>query len=339
MATLRDVEQELRTSRDAYDALFPTGPDLEQRILAHSTATTSPSPRSTWRRDLAVSTLIVLVVASLAIGIRELRGAPQPAGTRVQGSPITESSRPAPSPSFPAQDLSAAGLTDPTQVTPFNLTATSNGRTITLIGGYADPARLILFFRMTPGSAYPSNVQIDDSRGFLNAGTSGSLGIPGDDVYILETGPHPDADGLAHLTINIFSLFKLGQIEQGQWHFAIQVPVGLSIRLPAPSQFRVGTWIVTVEILEETPTVINFQAVINGTDVPGASNAVTLLDQAGRTIQQGCGAGITVPKDQQTVPVTRARVYCEYPIPKVAGTYHIRIDGGGGVYLLPVIIR
>ncbi len=66
---------------------------------------------------------------------------------------------------LPIQDLQAASLAGvPALPTPFQIDATDQGRTITLIGAYADPARTVLFFRGTTGIRLFS-VRVDDAAG------------------------------------------------------------------------------------------------------------------------------------------------------------------------------
>ena len=111
----------------------------------------------------------------------------------------------------PAWDLEAAGLTGVADlVTPLQLSSTDNGRTITLIGAYADVARTVLLFRENPPDLGLPSVIVSDDQGMINAGSSaGPVRSPGvrSDYYVaLDDGARPGPDGLAHLSIAISHL-------------------------------------------------------------------------------------------------------------------------------------
>lgn len=252
---------------------------------------------------------------------------------------------------LPAADLAAARLTDVAElVTPLELSSVDNGRTVTLIGAYADPARTVLIFRESPDMGLPS-ASVNDEVGQINASSSAgpvrSPGIRGDYYFALDGGPHPGVDGLAHLAITISHLDRwtpAGGIVNGNWAFTAALRVQSGQALPAPGQFRLGTWNVTVETLEVTPAVIHLQTVVNGASPealvgPGKGAFVELVDGAGNPVRVlASGAGITVPKGQlNPINYQNSRTRDEWVRP-AAGTYKLRFQGGGGRYEITVVV-
>jgi hypothetical protein len=250
--------------------------------------------------------------------------------------------------SLPPLDLTAAGLANVSElVTPLDVSATDGGRTITLIGAYADPARTVFIFREKPDIGLPM-VDVNDDQGAINASSSsGAIHAPGfrGDYFVgLDAGPRAGADGLAHLTISIRGLriwSPYGGNATGSWAFSAAVQVQPATALAAPSRFRLGGWTVQIETLEVTPAVIHLQAVVNGASPPDVigpgvmASFLELLDAAGNQLKVvSSDAGITVPK-QQVNPSNyhNARVSYEWARPG-PGTYRLRFQGGGGTYEL-----
>ena len=253
---------------------------------------------------------------------------------------------------IPAWDLEAAGLTAVADlVTPLQLSSTNNGRTITLIGAYADVARTVLLFRESPPDLGLPSVIVSDDQGMINAGSSaGPVRSPGvrSDYYVaLDDGARPGSDGLAHLAITVGHLTRwtpAGGSVDGNWTFSATLPVQPGQALPAPSPFKLGAWKVTIERLQLTPMVVHLQTVVNGASpvaISGPGNAafVELVDAAGHPVRDiGGGASITVPK-QQVNPVNyqNARTYDTWLRP-TSGTYRLRFQGSGGTFEIPIVI-
>jgi len=254
---------------------------------------------------------------------------------------------------IPAWDLEAASLTAVADlVTPLQLSSTDNGRTITLIGAYADVARTVLLFRESPPDLGLPSVIVSDDQGMINAGSSsGPVRSPGvrSDYYVaLDDGARPGADGLAHLSIAIANLQRwtpAGGVVNGNWAFNVALTVQPGQALPAPNQFRLGAWKVTIERLQLTPTVVYLQTLVNGASpvaISGPGNAVfvELVDAAGVPVKSlGGGASITVPK-QEVNPVNyqNARTYNTWLRP-AAGTYRLRFQGSGARYEVIVVVK
>ena len=252
---------------------------------------------------------------------------------------------------IPPLDLQVAGLAGVADlVTPLEFSSTDNGRTIRLIGAYADSARIVFLFRESPDMGLP-NVQVNDEQGFVNAGgSSGPIHAPGfrGDYYVaLDEGARPGADGWAHLAITISNLQRWspeGGSVQGNWSFNATLKVQPGQALSAPSQFRLGGWKVTIEKLELTPDVVRLQTLVNGASPvavrgPGVGDFVELIDAAGNPVRDlGGGASITVPK-QQVNPINyqNSRTYDQWLRP-AAGTYRLRFQGGGGRFEIPIVI-
>ena len=254
---------------------------------------------------------------------------------------------------IPAWDLEAASLSAVADlVTPLQLSSTDNGRTITLIGAYADVARTVLLFRESPPDLGLPSVIVSDDQGMINAGSSsGPVRSPGvrSDYYVaLDDGARPGADGLAHLSIAIGHLTRwtsTGGSVDGNWSFNVALTVQPGQALPAPNQFRLGAWKVTIERLQLTPTVVYLQTLVNGASpvaISGPGNAVfvELVDAAGVPVKSlGGGASITVPK-QEVNPVNyqNARTYNTWLRP-AAGTYRLRFQGSGARYEVIVVVK
>src|ERR1700724_984398 len=111
---------------------------------------------------------------------------------------------------IPPLDLEMAGLTPVADlVTPLQISSTDNGRSIMLLGAYADTARTVFVCRETPDMGLP-NVRVSDEQGLVSAGGSAgpvhSPGFRGDYYVTLDQGVHPGPDGVSHLTLNIAQL-------------------------------------------------------------------------------------------------------------------------------------
>jgi hypothetical protein len=253
---------------------------------------------------------------------------------------------------LPQQDLQSAGLTGVADlVTPFQLSSTDNGRTITLIAAYADSARTVFLFRESPDMGLP-NVRVDDDQGFVDAGGSAGpvrpRGVLSDYYVALDEGARPGADGVAHLAITISNLQRwtpAGGSVEGNWAFNVALTVQPGQALAAPSPFRLGAWKVTVERLEITPAVVRLQTVVNGASPvaivgPGKAAFVELVDAAGNPLKDiGGGAGITVPKlELNPTNYQNSRTRDEWLRP-AAGTYRLRFHGGGVTYEIPVVVK
>jgi hypothetical protein len=347
MAPKVELEERLRRLGAAYDDVVPQTPAVQRRVMARIALAVTPEARKpTLGREFVLAGALILFVAAVAIGLNTVRSSRQPVRGLAPASPTPVSASPSPRAQIPLADLAAAGLTVD-QVTPLEIAATDRGRTVTLLGGYADPARMVLIFHADGVALQRTTTMVDDGQGMVNGSSSGSRPpSTGDSIYIVDAGPHPGSDGLAHLTIGLTSWRAgngPGQVD-GQWAFSLSLHVQAATALAAPQQFPLGRWKGTIEILELTPTVVHLQAVITGASVMEIGlSTVTLLDPDGNVVGQGCGAGITVPKTQISSPNSplyhNARVYCEFTRPSSSGLYRIRFQGGGGSYLIPVSIH
>lgn len=317
------------------DSSYP--PQLTSRIAAHL----GDPPRSQGHPFLlgAVAFILALAIVGTLVFARLQTSPPPvpavtpPAGSTPQSTPQSGLAH------IPQADLDRAQLSSAQdQVTQLNLTSTSGGRTVTLIGAYADNARTVLFFRTMPAAGFP-NVSVYDDSGFLNASSTGGRASIGDTFYALDTGPHAGSDGMAHLRVVISSFepeSPNGAQEQGNWTFSFALKpapsTGLTLTPPLTS---VGTWKLTIEAMEVNPTLIHFQAVIDGAAVEDIKHdTITLLDAEGQAVQDvSYSAGTTVPKSQITsVPPRNTRVNVDWARPAGAARYFLVIAGGGAQY-------
>src|SRR5690242_10674739 len=263
----------------------------------------SPRPHGAPRLVGVVAAFLAVAIVATLVYVR-FQSSPRPVvpAATPQVSPYNQW-RPAPANSLPQIDLDRAQLSSSGDlVTQLNLSSTSNGRTVTLIGAYADHARTVLFFRSMPVAGSP-DVMVYDSTGFLNAASGMGEGSIGDTFFTLEAGPHVDSDGMAHLRVSVngFMDMPAGQQTHGSWTFSFPLtPIPTTGLTLTPPLTAVGSWKVTVEALEVTPSLIHFQAVIAGAAVEDITQtAVQLADSRGQQPQQlSMSAGTTVPKSQ-----------------------------------------
>jgi len=331
---MNDTEIRERLREAVGEAPYPQ--DLHSRVEAEIRA---PRPKPTHPRaiGLIAAILAIAVVAALfAPRLLTLRTVvPQP---RPAASPASQAS------SIPAADLAAAHLTAVASlVEPFHLIAQSGSQRIELIGAYADAARTVLFLRLTPDAGFPV-ASIDDAYGFLNASSSSSRGIAGDYVFILDAGPRPAIDGIAHLKVSIMGLQPNGPGAsiQGHWTFAPDVHVQASQPIGSyPIRFGLGSWKVTLEVMELTPSVVHVQALIDGATVGDLEQKfMTLVDSSGHEVRQiAGGASVTVPKQQlNSTTYKSTRVNDQWERPAAAGTYKLRVQGNNAVHVVDLEI-
>jgi hypothetical protein len=331
------------TEEDPPSELAPFYGEVGRALRAATPPDLAPkptAPRRSWRLELIAS--VVLIAVALGIGI-----ALQQARKPVISAPAASATpAPSPTPALPAADLAVAGLVAE-QVTPLQLEA-ADGSGKTLIGAYADPARIVLFFRSPIAENVTrvfSSTSVFDDRGWLNVSTGTRAGAPGDYLLFLDEGPQTGANGLATLTIaNSIppGLASDPHLAPSTWAYKFSIKVWPSVSLAAPP-FQLGTWKVTVERLEVTPSVINLQAVFAGVSNQDLyqnfqSQPVTLLDAAGNVVNPvDQSAGITVPK-QQLNPTTykNTRVHYQWARPATAATYQLRFTGNGATHTIPV---
>lgn len=330
-------ETEIRDRiHDAFgDAGYPH--DLTRRIASHLG---DPPPRQGPSQLLGLVAFIVAlaIIGTLVLVRIQSSATPLPAVTP-PSHPSPQAGPVAPSGHIPQADLDRAQLsTSGDMVTPLDLTSTNNGRTVSLIGAYADHARTVLFFRTMPDAGFPM-VEIDDDTGFLNAGSSAGAGIVADSYFVLDTGPHAGTDGAAHLKVTVRGFNAPGngpQFEQGNWTFSFSIPLQSTVGLPLdPPLTTVGTWKVTIEAMEVTSTLIHFQAVFDGAAVEDITeNTVTLADQSGSPLTPtSYEAGTTVPKSQiGSVPPRNTRINVTWARPSTAADLTLTITGGGAQY-------
>jgi len=288
-----------------------------------------------------------LIAAILAIAIVAALFGPRLLALRSTGPAMPRSSVASPAPLaavLPDSDLAAAGLSGQGNlVMPLQITKQLGNNQVTVIGAYADPARTVLFFR-APNAGSPM-VSINDDYGLINASSSGNVSATGDYVFILDAGPRPGADGVAHLKVTLtgFMPRDAGPTVPAAWTFSFNVPLQQSILIATvPQRFLLGTWTVTLEVADATPSVVRAQVLIEGVSVGdiGANYPVTLLDAAGKSlVQTAAGASVTVPKGQlNSSNYKQTRLYAAWRRPATEGIYQLRFEGSGAVVKIPVNI-
>ena len=301
------------------------------------------TPRASWRVQVLAATgvLVFGIVVAVMLQYGRLHSTIRPAASASPtSSPSASASPTAPMLNLPAVDLTRAHLSNVAAlITPFQLKAVDRGYSITLLAAYADPARTVLIFHVDPNAAV-QDVTVDDGQGVLQSSSSAYGGAPGDSVYSLDTGPHAQADGLAHLNLQIPRLLAIprtgASYVTGSWNFSLALKVQASIPLPAPAKFQIGSWTGNLEVLELTPSVIHLQAVLHGPSIPDIGlSTIAFVDPLGKVTPLGCGASITVPKLQLNASnYKNTRIFCYVERPAAGGRYQIRFQGGGGRYTI-----
>lgn len=231
----------------------------------------------------------------------------------------------------PAADLAAGGLTAAVGVvTDPNLVSTSSGRTVRLVGAYADTTRIVLILRTLP--AADPQVEVSDSRGKVNASEAVVRASAGDDVVTVYQAPAHAPDGTANLKVHIPFFSAPPQsgsaLTTGGWSFAFALKVQGSTPITlqkAPA--TVGSWNVTVDVFELTPSVIHLQLRVAGKaglSQDAAASAVKLVDASGNEV---------FPAGSSITPVGGG-LRLDYVWPRVAAAadYRLTISGGGGEY-------
>ena len=148
----------------------------------------------------------------------------------------------------------------------------------------------------------------------------------------------PALDGIANLTVTVPGFSPNGpadgsQPAPGEWVFSLALKVQPSVTIGAvPSQFDLGSWKVTTEAAEVTPSVIHIQTVINGaTWLTWPRRSVVLLDSSGTPVNPiVSSAAVTVPKQQLNSTNDKiTRVNDQWLRPTARGTYQLQFSGGG----------
>jgi hypothetical protein len=305
-----------------------------------------------------VAAIIPLAIVAVVLGPRLL--AWRSIDTGGSAPPAAGCPLPLPSPEvggmfalIPPGDFDAAGLSNATElVTPCWLNAANGARKLAFIGAYADPARTVLLFSTNPGQepcqypgqyarcfTIPPTISISDDQGLINASSSTGGGLPDEYFFSLDAGPRPGSDGIANLTVTVPGFSPNGpadgsQPAPGEWVFSLALKVQPSVTIGAvPSQFDLGSWKVTTEAAEVTPSVIHVQTLINGATVADvASTTVVLLDSSGTRVNPVVStAAVTVPKEQLNSTNDKiTRVNYQWLRPAAGGTYQLQFSGGGG---------
>jgi len=279
---------------------------------------------------LVAALLAVLIVVSL-VYIRVQTAQPGRPAAGPSPRPTASPFSPVPAADIPTTDLAAADLTPAAVlVSQVDLVATSGGRTVRLVGAYADPARTVFIFRTLPAAGSPT-FQVSDSTGPLNVGSGGAAGAVGDQIVYLFQGPSAGSDGMAHLNVAITGFDPIvpaeGRPIYGSWNFAFDLRVQPATSLPLPGLISTGSDRVNVETFELTPSVIHFKGVVHGASPSGVLDAgVSVVDGGGNPIHP---AGSAVPVGGSP---GATRIDLTWPRPASAATYDLHIVETGREY-------
>ena len=172
---MNETEIRDRVTEAFGESSFP--PDLTHRLRLGLARPVKRGPAPIFGFVAAV--LVVAIVGTLVWTRVQSASRPSPAVPPIsssipQANPVTDVV-------IPQYDLDQAQLpTSGALVTPLNLTSTDGGRTVTLIGAYADSSRIVLFLRSLPDDDSFPQVMVYDGSGLLNASVTGGRGTIGD---------------------------------------------------------------------------------------------------------------------------------------------------------------
>jgi hypothetical protein len=301
-----------------------------------------PAPEQLPRAIGLVAAFIALAIIAALVGPRLVAWHPTvPAGPRATNTSPPPSASPSIFEQIPPGDFDAAGLSTATAlVTPFQLDSANAQGKLTLIGAYADPARTVLLLRTTPDFRLPIGISVSDGEGVINASSSAGGGLTGEYYFSLDAGPRVGPDGLAHLTVKVQGFPPSHPPGTSTFTLALKVEPSVALAI-VPSQFDLGSWNVTIETAEVTPSVVHLRAVINGALVSQISTStVTLTDSFGQTVNPSVySAAVTIPKQQlNSTNSNITRVNDQWERPTTAGVYQLRFAGGGGVHTVDIMI-
>ena len=322
-----EIRSRLRKAMGEYDYKPVPSAEIESR-LAHG----APSPRL-GGMGLVAAVLAILIVVTLVF-------------VRVHSThPTIPAASPTPSSSIPVSlletmHIAAAGAL----ISRPNLAGTVGGRTVTLVGAYADALNLSLIFRVSPASDTPLGIDVwwtgygrDDpySRPLIVA--------PGG--YQYSEGSAHSAGGPAQLRVTLWDrwtspgVYVASEARPPSWSFTYNLDVRAAESLPVQQGvIPVGSWKVTVLEFEMTPSTIYSHILIDGPPPPSpgpspdalvAIKSIAMLDEAGTAVTTGgCSSRWALSSSYPRV----WELTCVWPRPTQATTYRLVITGGGGQY-------
>lgn len=293
-----------------------------------------PTPAHPRVIGLIAAILAALIIVSL-VYVRAQWTPPTRPATNPSPSQSAVVTEQGPQQSLPDADLAAAGLRAAwAAVTPLHEVSTGGRQTVTLIGAYADSSRIVLVFRTLPDAGSPQ-VQVSDEKGPINAGYFGARGSAGDEIIGLQKGPHVAAGGVAHLTVEVTGFAQYGspKVNTGSWTFSVAVPVQSATPLPlTPKLTNVGTWKVTLEAFELTPSVIHLRALVDGTEPSAVTDSTAvLLGADGAPVKPMTIDAVVAGSNQTRLDETWVR-------PANAAGDQLQLNGGGSRYSAAVSI-
>jgi hypothetical protein len=231
-------------------------------------------------------------------------------------------------PRIPAQDISAAGLSDPRLATPLGITGQYAGHTVNLLGGYTDAVRIVVMLRVTPNDVSLPNTLLNDTAGDINASGGEFLIGNGDFIADLDAGPPPGSDCIANLRVTVQWDLPTGNPAAPVLPLKLdfKLPVFPATKLAAGAPFKLGSWTITVKKLEFTPGTVHVAALFGGITgdevMPSGSRPpdwLTLLDGSGQSVRTVAGGGSMA---------TGGYVFdYEWMRPAVGGAYRVRFQG------------
>jgi len=201
---------------------------------------------------------------------------------------------------------------------------------VTLMGAYADPARLVMIFQISPHDAQPDLVSVTDDQGGQNSSMGSSTSPGGNFIWHIDVGPRPGAGGIAHLKAEVRWGLPTGNPASPVSALVLKfdLPVHKSVSLPAGSPFHLGSWTVTIKTLQVTPATVHVEALFGGAsgDLAGPDHLdlITVLDGTGTPLRGVAGGG--------QIATGGWLAQFQWMRPVSAGTYQLRFHGNGATH-------
>jgi hypothetical protein len=217
-------------------------------------------------------------------------GAVKYEGAQLQPTAVATNNPSAATP-ISAAEFAATGVNSPSLITPLHVESKAADYDVTLVGAYADSARLVLIYH-----ALPSDLMSYSAFGFYDGQESvvadppvggGGEVAPGDYVEQIDAGPAASAGRVAHLLA--YPPFYAAPL----WKF--DLPVQRSICFSTGGPYQLGRRSVSFTKLEVTPSTLHIRALVadpSGQDLADLADlTVMAVDQNGTRLPE-VGEGV-----------------------------------------------
>jgi len=311
-----EIRSRLRKAMGEYDYKPRSSRELEAGLVRGA-----PSSHPGATGTLAVILAVLIVVSLVYVRVHSTH-------------PTIPAESPIPASLLERMHIAAAGAL----VSKPNLVGTVGARTVTFVGAYADALNLSLIFRVSPASNNPLGFDVWWT-GYGRDHPYSSPLIVGPDGYQYVSGSAHSLGGPTQLRVSLWDnwmypgVYAASEGRSAAWSFTYDLKVRAATSLPVQrGVIPVGSWKVTVDKFEMTPSTIYIHTLIDGPPITAnliAIKSIAMLDEAGREVSFGGGSGgWGMSRGYGRV----WEVALWWPMPTQATTYRLVITGGGGQY-------